>query len=249
MERSGITVGLRDLDDDTHGLMPATFWLIIGTPSVGRTVLAGQIAMQAALGRTGSVALLSGRESAETIMLNLVSALSRVAAHAILKGRVDDDQRSRLDVARSRLAAAPLWMLHPSDPTWRTDKALHRADLEKVIGGEPLADVLVIDDVDTLLGRPLVDALRDLRDWTRKANFSLVVTAPEESLLAQDVARPEVRRETDVLLRIRRPDLDDPHHARAGEADLEILRHRGGPTETISVAFQGHYRRFIDFDR
>nr|WP_238707008.1 DnaB-like helicase C-terminal domain-containing protein [Microbacterium lushaniae] len=33
---------------------------------------------------------------------------------------------------------------------------------------------------------------------------------------------------------------------RAGEADLIVAKHRNGPTDTITVAFQGHYSRFTD---
>ncbi|NTW41601.1 MAG: hypothetical protein HGA44_17270, partial [Cellulomonadaceae bacterium] len=33
---------------------------------------------------------------------------------------------------------------------------------------------------------------------------------------------------------------------RAGEADLIVAKHRNGPTDTITVAFQGHYSRFVD---
>ncbi|MGI8614115.1 MAG: DnaB-like helicase C-terminal domain-containing protein, partial [Nocardioidaceae bacterium] len=34
---------------------------------------------------------------------------------------------------------------------------------------------------------------------------------------------------------------------RAGEADLIVAKHRNGPTNSITVAFQGHYSRFMDF--
>ena len=33
---------------------------------------------------------------------------------------------------------------------------------------------------------------------------------------------------------------------RAGEADLIVAKHRNGPTATVTVAFQGHYSRFVD---
>jgi replicative DNA helicase len=33
---------------------------------------------------------------------------------------------------------------------------------------------------------------------------------------------------------------------RPGEADLIVAKHRNGPTATITVAFQGHYSRFMD---
>ncbi|MCU1633707.1 MAG: dnaB, partial [Micrococcaceae bacterium] len=33
---------------------------------------------------------------------------------------------------------------------------------------------------------------------------------------------------------------------RAGEADLMLVKHRNGPTANVTVAFQGHYSRFVD---
>ena len=33
---------------------------------------------------------------------------------------------------------------------------------------------------------------------------------------------------------------------RVGEAELAVLKHRSGPTTTTTVAFQGHYARFVD---
>ena len=37
-----------------------------------------------------------------------------------------------------------------------------------------------------------------------------------------------------------------PLPPRAGEADLIVAKHRNGPTATVTVAFQGHYSRFVD---
>ena len=34
---------------------------------------------------------------------------------------------------------------------------------------------------------------------------------------------------------------------RAGEADLIVAKHRNGPTDTIVVAFQGHFSRFTNY--
>ena len=31
-----------------------------------------------------------------------------------------------------------------------------------------------------------------------------------------------------------------------GEADLIVAKHRNGPTDTVTVAFQGHFSRFTD---
>ena len=45
---------------------------------------------------------------------------------------------------------------------------------------------------------------------------------------------------------LHREDAYEKESPRAGEADFIVAKHRNGPTATITVAFQGHYSRFVD---
>ena len=36
---------------------------------------------------------------------------------------------------------------------------------------------------------------------------------------------------------------------RAGEADIILAKHRGGPIDTVQVAHQLHYSKFVDMAR
>ncbi|MFD5898564.1 DnaB-like helicase C-terminal domain-containing protein [Streptomyces sp. NPDC060366] len=58
-----------------------------------------------------------------------------------------------------------------------------------------------------------------------------------------------IKNDASVVLKIERPDADDPFTPRAGEADLVVEKNRFGPTATITVAFQGHYSRFLDMSQ
>lgn len=51
----------------------------------------------------------------------------------------------------------------------------------------------------------------------------------------------------DLVILLHRDDAYEKESPRAGEADLIVAKHRNGPTATITVAFQGHYSRFVDF--
>jgi replicative DNA helicase len=48
----------------------------------------------------------------------------------------------------------------------------------------------------------------------------------------------------DVIVFIYRDELCDPMSPRKGEADLIIAKQRQGPTDTVTVTFQGQYSRF-----
>jgi replicative DNA helicase len=55
-----------------------------------------------------------------------------------------------------------------------------------------------------------------------------------------------IEQDSDVVIMLHREDKYEPESPRAGEADLIVAKHRNGPIATVTVAFQGHYSRFVD---
>jgi replicative DNA helicase len=55
-----------------------------------------------------------------------------------------------------------------------------------------------------------------------------------------------IEQDADMVILLHREDAYEKESPRAGEADLIVAKHRNGPTDTITVAFQGHYSRFVD---
>jgi len=55
-----------------------------------------------------------------------------------------------------------------------------------------------------------------------------------------------LEQDADMVILIHREDAYDKESSRIGEADLIVAKHRNGPTDTVTVAFQGHYSRFVD---
>jgi replicative DNA helicase len=55
-----------------------------------------------------------------------------------------------------------------------------------------------------------------------------------------------IEQDADMVILLHREDAYERESPRAGEADLIVAKHRNGPTDTIVVAFQGHYSRFVD---
>ena len=55
-----------------------------------------------------------------------------------------------------------------------------------------------------------------------------------------------IEQDADVVILLHREDAYERESPRAGEADLIVSKHRNGQTATVTVAFQGHYSRFVD---
>ncbi|GHJ60709.1 replicative DNA helicase [Nocardioides sp. OK12] len=55
-----------------------------------------------------------------------------------------------------------------------------------------------------------------------------------------------IEQDADMVILLHREDAYEKESTRPGEADLLVVKHRNGPTRDITVAFQGHYSRFVD---
>src|SRR5919112_375730 len=55
-----------------------------------------------------------------------------------------------------------------------------------------------------------------------------------------------IEQDADMVILLHREDAYEKESPRAGEADLIVAKHRGGPTGIVTIAFQGHYSRFVD---
>ncbi len=57
-----------------------------------------------------------------------------------------------------------------------------------------------------------------------------------------------IEQDADMVILLHREDAYEKESPRAGEADFIVAKHRNGQTQTITVAFQGHYSRFVDMN-
>ena len=53
-----------------------------------------------------------------------------------------------------------------------------------------------------------------------------------------------IEQDADMVILLHRD--KSPESGREGEADVIVAKHRNGPTDTIVVAFQGHFSRFTN---
>jgi replicative DNA helicase len=99
--------------------------------------------------------------------------------------------------------------------------------------------VMAVNDVlwDTVVAiEP--DGTEDVFDATVLGNHNFI---------ANGIAvHNSIEQDADMVILLHREDMYEKESPRAGEADFIVAKHRNGPTDTITVAFQGHYSRFVD---
>ena len=81
---------------------------------------------------------------------------------------------------------------------------------------------------------------------SQKINMSREVRSYKKPLLSDLRESGSIEQDSDMVILLHREDAYERESPRAGEADLIVAKHRNGPTATVTVAFQGHYSRFVD---
>ena len=99
-----------------------------------------------------------------------------------------------------------------------------------------------------------VDAVNDLlweevaavEPMGEKQVFDATVVGTHNFIANGIAVHNSIEQDADMVILLHREDAYEKESPRAGEADLIVAKHRNGPTDTITVAFQGHFSRFVD---
>lgn len=114
---SGVPTGFAKLDNMTSGLQPSDFAIIAARPSMGKTALALNLALNAATVAKETVAIFSIEMSAEQLVLRMLCMLSRTNAHRLRTGYFGDDEWNLISKATGELAEAPIFIDDTTDIT------------------------------------------------------------------------------------------------------------------------------------
>ena len=133
----------------------------------------------------------------------------------------------------TQFCGSTLWKHAPSgERLARVAAVLDDAELEMIATNDVFWDEIA--SVESIGERPVYDA----------------TVAGTHNFVANGISvHNSIEQDSDVVILLHREDAYEPESPRAGEADLIVAKHRNGPTATVTVAFQGHYSRFVDMAR
>ncbi|RZS91154.1 replicative DNA helicase [Motilibacter rhizosphaerae] len=193
------------------------------------------------------------------ITMRLLSAEARVPLHHMRTGSMTDDDWNRLARRMGEVSEAPLFIDDSPNMTMMEIRAKcrrlkQRHDLK-----------LVIVDYLQLMqsGKRVESRQQEVSEFSRSMKLLAKELDVPVIALSQLNRGPEQRtdkkpmmsdlresgsleQDADMVMLLHREDLYEKESPRAGEADIIVAKHRNGPTATITVAFQGHYSRFVD---
>jgi replicative DNA helicase len=223
------------------------------------STLSLDIARSAAIRHQLATVMFSLEMSRNEITMRLLSAETRVPLFHMRTGSVTDEEWDRIARRSGELHGAPLFLDDSPNMTMMEIRAKcrrlkQRHDLRLVI----------IDYLQLMTsGKKVESRQQEVAEFSRslkllakeldlpvvavsQLNRSAEQRQDKKPMLADLRESGGIEQDSDMVILLHREDAYEKESPRAGEADFIVAKHRNGPTATITVAFQGHYSRFVD---
>jgi replicative DNA helicase len=254
-----IPTGFIDLDALLCGGFTAGQLVVVGArPAMGKTTLAQDFARAAAIANGIPTLIESLEMTKEELSDRILCAEARIAHHHLKQGAATDVDMARAARRVPDIQAAPLYVNDSpilSMPMLRGQvrHLVRTAGLRLVI-----IDYLQLMQVAKAENRQqaIADLSRSLKLLAKEFGIVVIILCQlnrgpeqrtEKKPMVSDLRESgAIEQDADMVILLHREDAYEKESPRAGEADLIVGKHRGGPTATITCAFQGHYSRFVD---
>jgi replicative DNA helicase len=256
---TGVPTGFADLDRLTNGLHPGQMIVIAARPAMGKSTVALDIARSAAIHHKMPTVIFSLEMGKNEITMRLLSAEARIPLQNMRKGTMREEDWSRLARTMGDISDAPLFI--DDSPNMALMEIRAKCRRLKQRHGLKL---VVIDYLQLMSsGKKVESRQQEVSEFSRALKLLAKELEVPVIALSQLNRGPEQRtdkkpqmsdlresgsieQDADLIMLLHREDVYEKESPRAGEADFIIAKHRNGPTDTIVVAFQGHYSRFVD---
>ncbi|MDP9396125.1 MAG: replicative DNA helicase [Actinomycetota bacterium] len=255
----GVPTGFADLDQLTNGLHPGQMVVVAARPAVGKSTLGLDVARSASIRNGLTSAIFSLEMGRNEITMRLLSAEARVPLHHMRSGSMTDDDWNRLARKMGEVSSAPLFI----DDSPNLSVMEIRAKARRLKQRHDLR-LIIIDYLQLMSsGKRVESRQQEVSEFSRALKLlakelevpviaiSQLNRGPEQRTdkkpMMSDLRESgSIEQDADMVILLHREELYERESPRAGEADFIVAKHRNGPTATITVAFQGHYSRFVD---
>lgn len=255
---TGVPSGFADLDELTAGFQPGDLIIIAARPSVGKTALALNIAQSVGTKTHRTVGVFSLEMSKEQLFLRMLTSEAEIDGHRLRTGFLVESDWNRLPGALSTLSEARIFI----DDTPGIGVLEMRAKSRRLMAEHGL-DVLIVDYIQLMQGRgrfenrtlELASISRSLKGLAKELNIPVIVIsqlsrAPESRadhrpLLSDLRESGALEQDADVVILLFRADqYPDAKPEDERTVELNVAKHRNGPTGLIKLAFLKEQARF-----
>lgn len=277
IELSAIRTGYSDLDTLLSGLKRSDLVIVGARPSVGKSSFALGIARNAAIEQKANVAFFSLEMSSEQLAIRLLSAESGVDSSRLRLGQNTEIEERRVVAAAARLSEANIWfddspMLTAAELRSKARRLAGESKQLDLI----IIDYLQLMQGEGAGGgrenrvQEISYISRTLKGLARELDVPIVALAqlsraienrhPRTPMLSDLRDSGSIEQDADIVMFLSReelyvtqeqwaqqhPDLPESAYPK-GVAQVNVAKHRNGPTGTVELRFRDRIAKFEDW--
>ena len=261
---TGLPTGFNDLDRQTAGLQSSDLIIIAGRPSMGKTTLALNIAAHVGMQTGRPIAVFSLEMSKEQLALRMLCAQAQVDSAKLRTGVFPQSDWQPLTRAAGDLTNRG--NIYIDDTPMQTALDI-RAKARRLRSEQGDLGLVIIDYLQLMQGRSraenrqqeISDITRALKALARELHVPVVALSqlsraveqrrPPKPQLSDLRESGAIEQDADVVALLYRDEVYNEDSDERGVAEVNIAKHRNGPTGTLRLAFRGEFTRFDNLAR
>lgn len=254
----GVPTGFTDLDKILGGLNKSDLIIVAARPGMGKTALQLAIGQTAARRYTKRVAIFSLEMSAEQLVQRMIAAETRIDSQRLRRGDLQEHEWPIFYESIGRISEASLFI----DDTPSITPMQLRTKARRLYAEHGL-DLIIIDYLQLMQGersinnrvQEISEISRGLKGLARELDVPVMAASQLSRAVEQrQEKRPQlsdlrdsgsIEQDADVVLFIYRDEYYNPDDSeRPNIAEINIAKHRNGPTKVVDLYWYGQLATF-----
>jgi len=269
---TGTSTGFRKLDDITGGFKPGQMIVVAARPGIGKTTFALNIAKNVTMSKTRKQAVIffSLEMTRLELFLRLVCSNAFLDSQKVLKGRINEKEMARLTLAAKEVFESDFYIDDSADlTTWEFKQRARRLGRTLKQQGKDLG-LIVVDYLQLMTDRDrsgdgrqneVAAISRAIKLIAKDLSVPIIAVSQMNRSIEQRGKDPRpqlsdlresgaIEQDADMVIFIHREDIfsKDVPEDKKNVAEIIIGKNRGGPRDTIKVAFLSDKNLFTDLD-
>ncbi len=227
---------------------------------MGKTSFAMNIAEHAAIKHKVPVAVFSMEMSSLQLVMRLFASLGQIDMQSLRTGRLQEHDWPKVTSAMNLLQKSRIFIdetpaLSPSDLRARARRLKREHDVGLIV--VDYLQLMAVPGTRENRATEIAEISRSLKALAKELDVPVVALSQlNRSLEQRPNKRPvmadlresgSIEQDADLIIFIYRDEVYNPETPEKGKAEIIIGKHRNGPTDTVNVAFQGQWVRFVNY--
>jgi len=259
----GLSSGFKAIDGITQGLQEEDLIVIAGRPSMGKTSLAMNIAENVAKNEDGCVAVFSLEMSSQSLTARMMASMAAISQQNVKSANLTDRQWEKIARQSAKLKELDIYIDDTANISPVEIRAKSRR-LSKQYRDRGGLNLVVIDYIQ-LMQMPgkndnrvneLSDISRALKGLAKEVKAPVIVLSQlNRGVEQRPNKRPQmsdlrdsgaIEQDADLIFMLYRDWIYNKNEEYKSVAELNLVKHRNGPTNRVLLSFRDELTRFGD---